>query len=62
MRRCMGTARGELEITTLNEMYLKVVLNWFLLVRRESKLDSLAKVIGKLSRNIAVLCGENAGK
>ncbi|MDY6291839.1 MAG: hypothetical protein SPL86_10190 [Succiniclasticum sp.] len=51
-----------MEITTLNEMYLKVVLNWFLLVRRESKLDSLAKVIGKLSRNIAVLCGENAGK
>ena len=30
-----------------------MILSWYLLVRMESKLDSLTKVIGELSCNIA---------
>ena len=35
-----------------------MVLSWFLLVRMENKLASLADVIGELSCNIAALRGE----
>ena len=32
-----------------------MILSWYLLVRMESKLDSLTKVIGELSCNIAAI-------
>ena len=32
-----------------------VILSWYLLVRMESKLDSLTKVIGELSCSIAAM-------
>ena len=32
-----------------------MILSWYLLVRMESKLDSLTKVIGELSCNIAAM-------
>ena len=39
-----------------------MILSWYLLVRMESKLDSLTKVIGELSCNIAAMRGDAAKK